>query len=41
MSEIMIFAIVLNVTAGMGAFCMGFLDDAIGGKKTIQISNQK
>lgn len=39
MSEIMIFAIVLNVTAGMGAFCMGFLDDAIGGKKTIQISN--
>ncbi len=37
--EIMIFAIVLNVAAGMGAFLMGFLDDIIGGKKTIQISN--
>ena len=35
----MIFAIVLNVTAGLGAFLMGFLDDVIGGKKTIQISN--
>ncbi len=39
MSEIMIFAIVLNVSAGIGAFSMGFLDDIIGGKKTIQISN--
>ena len=37
--EIMIFAIVLNVAAGMGAFLMGFLDDYIGGKQTIQISN--
>ena len=39
MEEIMIFAIVLNVTAGLGAFMMGFLDDLIGGKHTIQISN--
>ena len=39
MTEIMIFAIVLNVTAGLGAFLMGFLDDVIGGKMTIQISN--
>ena len=39
MQEIMIFAIVLNVTAGIGAFLMGFLDDIIGGKMTIQISN--
>ncbi len=39
MEEIMVFAIVLNVTAGLGAFLMGFLDDVIGGKKTIQISN--
>ena len=39
MQEIMIFAIVLNVTAGLGAFLMGFLDDIIGGKMTIQISN--
>ena len=37
--EIMIFAIVLNVAAGLGAFLMGFLDDYIGGKQTIQISN--
>ena len=37
--EIMIFGIVLNVTAGLGAFLMGFLDDVIGGKRTIQISN--
>ena len=39
MQEIMIFAIVLNVSAGLGAFLMGFLDDVIGGKMTIQISN--
>ena len=39
MEEIMIFAIVLNVTAGIGAFLLGFLDDYIGGKSTIQISN--
>tara|TARA_B100000700_G_scaffold245740_1_gene274323 strand:- start:1180 stop:2487 length:1308 start_codon:yes stop_codon:yes gene_type:complete len=38
-TEIMIFGIVLNVTAGLGAFLLGFLDDKIGGKTTIQISN--
>lgn len=37
-TEIMIFGIVLNVAAGAGAFVMGFWDDRIGGKKTIQIS---
>lgn len=37
-SEIMIFGIVLNVAAGTGAFVMGFFDDKLGGKKTIQIS---
>ena len=37
--EIMFFGIVLNVTAGLGAFMLGFLDDKIGGKKTILISN--
>jgi UMF1 family MFS transporter len=36
--EIMIFGIVLNVTAGMGAFAFGFLDDKLGGKTTIQIT---
>ena len=37
--DILIFGIVLNVAAGFGAFLMGFLDDMIGGKTTIQISN--
>jgi len=37
--DIIIFGIVLNVAAGFGAFLMGFLDDMIGGKTTIQISN--
>ena len=37
--EIMIFGIVLNVSAGIGALVMGILDDRLGGKKTIQISN--
>ena len=39
MQEILFFGIVLNVFAGIGAFLMGFLDDYVGGKKTIQISN--
>ena len=38
-NEIFLFGIVLNVTAGLGALAMGFLDDILGGKKTIQISN--
>ncbi len=37
-SEIMIFGIVLNIAAGLGAFALGFLDDLLGGKKTIQLS---
>jgi len=36
--EIMIFGIVLNVMAGIGAYLMGFLDDKLGGKRTVQIS---
>ncbi|MBC61664.1 MAG: MFS transporter [Zetaproteobacteria bacterium] len=36
--EIMIFGVVLNITAGLGAFIMGFFDDKWGGKKTIQLS---
>lgn len=39
MNEIMLFGIVLNITAGIGAFAFGFLDDVIGGKNTIQITN--
>ncbi len=37
-SELMIFGIVLNVAAGVGAFFLGHLDDRVGGKRTIQIS---
>ncbi len=36
--EIMIFGIVMNVAAGLGAFSLGFLDDLLGGKRTIVIS---
>ena len=36
--EIMLFGIVLNISAGLGALAMGFLDDLVGGKKTILIS---
>jgi MFS transporter, UMF1 family len=35
----MIFGIVLNVAAGIGALIMGIFDDRLGGKTTIQISN--
>ena len=37
-SEILLFGIVLNLTAGIGAFALGFLDDILGGKRTIQIT---
>jgi len=38
-NEIMMFGIAINVAAGIGAMTMGFLDDPLGGKRTIQISN--
>jgi MFS transporter, UMF1 family len=37
--EVMLWGLALNVSAALGAFAMGFLDDRIGGKKTIQITN--
>jgi UMF1 family MFS transporter len=37
--QIMIFGIVLNVAAGIGALIMGIFDDRLGGKTTIQVSN--
>ncbi len=37
-SEILVFGIVLNVAAGLGALAFGFVDDRIGGKRTIQLS---
>ena len=37
--DIFLFGIVLNISAGLGSFALGFLDDIIGGKKTVQVSN--
>ena len=37
-NEIFLFGIILNITAGLGAFLFGFLDDILGSKKTIQIT---
>jgi MFS transporter, UMF1 family len=39
LEKMLIFGIVLGVSAGLGAFLMGFIDDYIGAKKTIQVSN--
>jgi UMF1 family MFS transporter len=36
--EIIIFGIVLNIAAGIGAIAFGFLDDRIGGRNTILAS---
>ncbi|HLF23212.1 MAG TPA: MFS transporter [Burkholderiales bacterium] len=38
LEEVLIFGIVINLTAGVGAIVMGFLDDKIGGKRTIVVS---
>jgi MFS transporter, UMF1 family len=37
-TEITIFGIALNVAAGLGAFAFGYLDDLLGGRRTIMIS---
>ena len=37
--KMLIFGIVLNIAAGIGAFAFGFLDDILGAKRTVQISN--
>ena len=36
--EVLYFGAALNVTAGIGSFAMGYLDDRIGGKRTVMIS---
>ena len=38
LEQVLVMAIGLNVAAGIGAFGFGFVDDRIGGKKTIAIS---
>ncbi len=37
-TEILIFGIVINVAAGLGALSFGFVDDLIGGKRTVMVS---
>ena len=37
-SEVLQFGIVLNVAAGLGALAFGFLDDKIGGTRTVLVS---
>ena len=37
-TDILIFAVGLNMTAGLGAFGFSFLDDAIGSKRTVMCS---
>ncbi len=38
LEEVLLLGIVINLAAGLGAIAMGFLDDKIGGKRTIVIS---
>jgi UMF1 family MFS transporter len=37
-SQVIVFGIVINLAAGLGALAMGRLDDAIGGKRTLLLS---
>lgn len=36
--EVIVFGVALNIAAGLGAFLFGFVDDRIGGKRTILFS---
>jgi UMF1 family MFS transporter len=38
LSEVILFGVVLNLASGLGAFVFGFVDDKIGGKKTIAVT---
>lgn len=38
LNEVIVFGIVINLAAGIGAMAMGYLDDRIGGKRTIMLS---
>ncbi len=37
-TDLLMFGIVINVAAGVGAFGLGFLDDLLGGKRTLLLS---
>ena len=38
LTEVMYWGLALNMTAGVGAVAMGFLDDRLGGKKTLYLT---
>jgi UMF1 family MFS transporter len=38
LEEVLVFGIVINLAAGAGAIAMGYVDDLIGAKRTIEIS---
>ena len=38
LQQVLLFGIAINLAAGLGAVAMGFLDDKIGGKRTIVVS---
>jgi UMF1 family MFS transporter len=38
LSQVIVFGIALNVASGLGALVFGYLDDRIGGKKTIMLT---
>jgi len=38
LADVIVFGVALNVASGVGAFALGFLDDKIGGKKTIMLT---
>lgn len=37
-SQVLMFGVALNVAAGLGAFLFGFVDDRLGGKRTVMFS---
>ncbi|HRP07078.1 MAG TPA: MFS transporter [Gemmatimonadales bacterium] len=37
-SQVLMFGVALNVAAGLGAFLFGFVDDRLGGKRTVMLS---
>jgi UMF1 family MFS transporter len=38
LSDVILFGIGLNVASGLGAVCFGFVDDRLGGKKTLLVT---
>jgi UMF1 family MFS transporter len=38
LADVIVFGVVINIAAGLGAVAFGFLDDRIGGKKTIMVT---